>query len=668
MIKFKSLKTKMIFSLTTTLLIVCAILGGASYFFSKEIIEKKTVILMSEISKLASGHMHADITKEFENINTLANLPGIKDPKISWEVKSGILESNRDINKYKEIGIVNTSGEALLTNGATTNVKDRDFFNKAMNRITNITEPFIARVNDELVITIATPIINNNEVIGVMVITKDAAQLSSISDKVSFLSTGQAFMIDGKGNIIANQNKELVEKSYNAMEESEADKSLQGLADIHKKMTEKESGVGEYNYQGIDKYVAYGPIEGLDWSIGIAVDKSDALNGLSVLAIITLGITIVIFIISIIVIYLFSNNITKVLIKISNNMRIMSQGDFTQEGLLIETKDDDEIADICKTMNITQDSIGGAIGSVKELSSEIDSSSTNLASISEELTLLVQNIAVAITEVATGASKQAGDLSDIVSDLDIFGDEIRLVSSRVKDINDMANDISGNSENSKEDMNNLDNSIADFNRKFADFIKSINNMSSDIKTVSSITDIINSIAEQTNLLALNAAIEAARAGESGRGFAVVADEIRILAEQSKESSQNIYNIIDGLLTSTNEIVKDSDLMSGELDLQKNNIKKSIDSFTLINSSVEEIIPKVAEITTRFNSINSKKDNILTSVESISSVSEEVSAASEEIAASAQELNASSEEVAASAHFLKEKTENMISKVNIFKIK
>jgi methyl-accepting chemotaxis protein len=72
------------------------------------------------------------------------------------------------------------------------------------------------------------------------------------------------------------------------------------------------------------------------------------------------------------------------------------------------------------------------------------------------------------------------------------------------------------------------------------FSKSIESMSNDIKTVNEITDLINSIAEQTNLLALNAAIEAARAGESGRGFAVVADEIRKLAEQSKESSHNIY--------------------------------------------------------------------------------------------------------------------------------
>ena len=71
-------------------------------------------------------------------------------------------------------------------------------------------------------------------------------------------------------------------------------------------------------------------------------------------------------------------------------------------------------------------------------------------------------------------------------------------------------------------------------------------MSDEASRIADIVTFINSVASQTNLLALNATIEAARAGESGRGFAVVANEVKTLAEQTRQSTDNISGLVSNV--------------------------------------------------------------------------------------------------------------------------
>ena len=111
------------------------------------------------------------------------------------------------------------------------------------------------------------------------------------------------------------------------------------------------------------------------------------------------------------------------------------------------------------------------------------------------------------------------------------------------------------------------------------------------REIANITGVISGIANQTNLLALNASIEAARAGEAGKGFSVVANEVGLLADQSKEATKNIDNIVVNLQNKCNkssEVVEKLTISNGK---QNDLVKKTDSAFNEINKEIIEIMDK-----------------------------------------------------------------------------
>lgn len=118
---------------------------------------------------------------------------------------------------------------------------------------------------------------------------------------------------------------------------------------------------------------------------------------------------------------------------------------------------------------------------------------------------------------------------------------------------DMSNEMQAFAEQLSVSSQGLAASSHELSSSSQDMNLKINGISQEFKNMDGIIDYVKSVADTTNLLGLNAAIEAARAGEAGRGFAVVAEEIRKLAQNSKDSSSQIMNILQEIKNGINNV-------------------------------------------------------------------------------------------------------------------
>ncbi|MGM9951709.1 MAG: methyl-accepting chemotaxis protein [Lysinibacillus sp.] len=231
-------------------------------------------------------------------------------------------------------------------------------------------------------------------------------------------------------------------------------------------------------------------------------------------------------------------------------------------------------------------------------------------------------VRAAIDEVGRGLQKQLAateesavsmeDMTLAVEDLSIRASQIAEQSSTTLQLTEQGNE---KLEISMEKM-------GQFNHTINTTFDAINILGEKSREIGMIVKVITGISEQINLLALNAAIEAARAGEHGKGFAVVADEVRKLAEQSRQSSSEVSNIVKNIQEETDRVVK--------------SMKQGTEEFAETNATILEIGTMFKQIVSTTKIIADNNLNSSASAEELSSSSQQIMAAMKEIELISQE--------------------------------
>lgn len=199
-----------------------------------------------------------------------------------------------------------------------------------------------------------------------------------------------------------------------------------------------------------------------------------------------------------------------------------------------------------------------------------------ISSISEDLAGLTEETSISIEQVDANAHVIRSSIHSNVESVKMIQSFAVLGNEKVEQLEEQMTFISENTEK----MVNLIGDLKDSSNEIIDII-----------------EMVKKIAEQTNLLALNASIEAARAGDAGKGFAVVAQEVRKLAEQSKQSVEQITELVSKSTSLTDQAVGTIDEVRESVSLGMKGSKESQMKFMKILHSIEDNNEHISRIET-----------------------------------------------------------------------
>ncbi|MBU8908794.1 methyl-accepting chemotaxis protein [Desertibacillus haloalkaliphilus] len=638
----KRIGSKLVTAIVLLLLVVTVALSTVSYLMSSNAVSEE-----AERALLYKAEDNARvIATEFEM--RMSELAGVANRSeivsMDWELQRGVLINERERLGYETLTFVDEQGIAHFDDGTTIDLSDREYVRTALAGTANVSDVLISRENNQPVVSIAAPITDRGEVLGALVSTVDGSYFSEAVQNISFGESGYAFIINESGVVMGHDNHQFVIDQVNMIEQSEVNPDLIPLANVMRGMIKGETGVAQYPFEGIERYMGYSPIEGTGWSIAVGAFEEEILEGLNSLQAFMVTLTIIVILVGAAIAYLLGRMISRPINEVAELGKILAKGDFTEDvsKSLLERKD--EIGTLAYVFEQLTKSMRSMITKITESAEEVTNSAEKMNLSAEQSTEAANEVAASIQEVAQGSEGQVQSSNESARAMEEMATGVQKIAESSSSIAEFSNTTTEKAREGNEAAHLAVRQMDEIQKGTNATTEIINDLKQDSNEIGDIIQMITDISEQTNLLALNAAIEAARAGEAGKGFAVVADEIRKLADQTGKSAANINQLIEKIQVNIANAVSSMNEGKGEVDEGKSLITNVGDMFTDILKAIEDVAGQVEEMSAITEEMSASSEEVTASVEEMASTAEVSSQNSQQVAAASQEQLATMEDI------------------------
>ncbi|MEN6312708.1 MAG: methyl-accepting chemotaxis protein [Clostridiaceae bacterium] len=653
-INFGSIQTKLVMMIL--LLVIMSITTIKLYDYTIRVPEIENTVRQEklDVAVLTASKLETEIAKALSALETAANNSAFASSDQDVLVKT--LLSIKQQNKiFSTVFLCDASLNRLNEKGEITSLASREYMQNVKKNKQNVIsrEILISKSTQKPSIMIATPVKVDGAPERYLGMSINIDKLQYIINETKQSESNYSFAFDGKnGLVFAHPQQDYVGKLKLINPDNEQDRETVApeLQEMAEKAVLGNSNTQIYDFNGEKIIAAYANIPGTSFGVATRMSYTDAMEPIQKERNSAMMIALIASLISGIIAVAFARWFVKPLVNISQQANTIASGDFTSS-YDIAIKSNDELGKLHTAFKDMAIMLKSTMEQIGQAATQIASSSQVLEESAGQSAQGAAQVAETVAKVALGTANQVNAVDLTVNMVKGMGNEISLIADNAAKVVSLSNESTAAAKDGGQALYHAIESITNINGIVQETAGVIRNLDTSSDKISQIVDTISNLASQTNLLALNAAIEAARAGEQGRGFSVVAEEVRKLAEQSKESADDITKIIKEVQLQIKNGIQKMDTSADEVSVGQGVVAAAGESFKVIQSQIDNVNHAIQQITTIVHQLSISSGEVISSVEKIRDVSQATAANSQTISAATEEQSAGIQEIASSAESL-----------------